>query len=520
MFLLIGEYYMKKKLVIRIILALLIMITLVVTSSATSKELTKSYNSTGDEDLDPLVDVEVTVEIQKIRSLEKFEYPNLWIEKIDWFSDPDFYVKVFINDEEFVSDIWHNTKYVYDPQFAPTLNVPDEEEFVDIKIQLWDWNSYGDRLCDISSDYENRTDSCDIELIYTIKTGHWRGDDSASVEYMFGDPSGYGRLNGCDDNSFNQRDKDCELWFNIYQNDFDNDTIPYWTEVNAFGTDPEVDNRGEDADNDSVPIEWENKWGHSFGHWEEEHEWFYDPFRWENHSALDPDEDGLNNVEEYLTSQWGSDPFRKDIFVELDQMEPSPDGVESMLPEGAKELLYTAFDRYNMVYHIDDGCMGGGEMLPFDELTDRDELQDYYYNEYFLHGDQDNWRRGVFRYGIVVYDASYPGYNFRRGAYQISSSYVNEKAVPNTQKRRDIAYASVYMHECGHTLDIWNPGVDDDQSKNPSQPNWWKWGPYKSCMNYRYVYRLVDYSDGSRGKNDFPDWYTLDFTAFQGGGWW
>ena len=47
------------------------------------------------EDLDPLVDLEVTVTIKEIRALDK----------IDRYSDPDFYVKVFINDEKFKSEI-------------------------------------------------------------------------------------------------------------------------------------------------------------------------------------------------------------------------------------------------------------------------------------------------------------------------------------------------------------------------------------------------------------------------------
>ena len=128
------------------------------------------------EDFDPLVDLEVTVEIQKIRSLEKFEYPHPYIEKIDWTSDPDFYVKVFINGEEFESNVWQDIKYIYDPQFSPTLNVPDDEEIVDIKIQLWDQNPSFDRLCDISGD----TLKDDIDLTYSLKTGHWLGDDGIS----------------------------------------------------------------------------------------------------------------------------------------------------------------------------------------------------------------------------------------------------------------------------------------------------------------------------------------------------
>ena len=74
------------------------------------------------------------------------------------------------------------------------------------------------------------------------------------------------------------------------------------------------------------------------------------------------------------------------------------------------------------------------------------------------------------------------------------------------------------MHETGHTLGIFRsntPGCDAPKSARPRYLNFWKWGPYKSCMNYRYTYRLVDYSDGSRGKNDFDDWNRLDLTFFQ-----
>ncbi len=49
--------------------------------------------------------------------------------------------------------------------------------------------------------------------------------------------------------------------FDITQNDFDGDNIPYWTEVNRYHTDPTVNDTGRDDDGDGVPIEWEFKWG-------------------------------------------------------------------------------------------------------------------------------------------------------------------------------------------------------------------------------------------------------------------
>ena len=474
----------------------------------------------GDDDLDPLSDVEVIVCIEKIRSLEADDLQSEPIDWIDLVSDPDFYVKVFINGEEFVSPVWRNQKYVYE-EWSATADVPDDEEFVDVVIELWDKNPGLDRLCDLSINDARYPYSYTANLTYSIKTGHWCGDDYVPYDENWCGPdrSGYGRLNGCDDNSQYQHDRDCELWFDIRQSDPDGDGIPYWTEENVYGTDPEVDNTGEDADGDGVPIEWEHKWGHTFewDWWDDEveHVWVYDPFVAENHSELDPDEDGLTNVEEYLTSQWGSDPFRDDLFIELDQMKAGSDGQQaSILTEGAQERLRTAYDKHNIVYHLDDSCMGGGEMIPFDLETGGRELREDYYQDYFLHDGENEWRQGVFHYGVVVWDAGFNGYAIRRDMWQISAKYIEEKTRQLFFVDEDIVYASVYMHETGHSLAIYNPGVDNHNAMYPWQPEYWKYRPYRSCMNYGYTYTFVDYSDGSRGMNDFDDWSDLDLTYF------
>ena len=488
--------------------------------------LTTAFST--NEDFDPLVDLSVTVKILKIRSLEKSDLGLFSIDKIDLFSDPDFYVKVFINDEEFTSPIWENMKYVYDPQWSATLNVPDDEEYVNITIQLWDANPGGDRLCDISDNTGNFAENYDINLLYSLKVGHWTEDDYLSSTWSGYDKSGYGRLNGCDDNSIYQNDRDCELWFDIYQTDYDGDGIPYWTEENIFHTDPTIDNTGEDYDEDGVPIEWEFKWGYfqnyDYYNHSMKHDWIYDPNIWEDHSTLDVDEDGLDNVEEYLTSQWDSNPFRKDLFIELDQMEAGPNGdPASLLPEKSKEIMRTAFDKQNIVYHLDDGSWeeSGSDMIPYDEVTNiswhsqDNEINQIYY-DYFLHGNQNNWRRGVFHYGVIIHKStSAAGAMFGPDRFYITSNGHNLKIEKNPLLLdRDIVYGSAYMHECGHTLGIENPGVDDRNSMYFYQLNWWKWHPYKSVMNYGYMYQMVDYSDGSRGMNDFDDWGTLDLTFF------
>ena len=173
-----------------------------------SSLITTLYN----DDFDPLVDIEVTVEILTIRSLEKQDRQLFFKEIIDKNSDPDFYLKIFINDVEFKSDTWGNTKYIYDPDFEATLNVPDDQEFVDIKIQLWDEkdeSGVDDRLCDISGGSDE-----DVEITYSIKTGRWTGDDSLQ------DSSGYGRLCGTDDGTIYQKPVISSLMLNSKKNSF------------------------------------------------------------------------------------------------------------------------------------------------------------------------------------------------------------------------------------------------------------------------------------------------------------
>jgi hypothetical protein len=473
-------------------------------------------------DFDPLDEnIIVTVTINEIRALKT----------IDIFSNPDFYATVTINDKEFISDVWQNMMYVENPNWSASCEVPKNNEFVKVTIALWAKGIDMEHLCDISPDSGNFTQARTAELTYSIATGIWLSDDYLE------DPSGYGRLSGIDDNSIYEQDRDCELSFTISQNDFDGDGLPYWLEVNMYNTSPLTNNRGEEADNDGVPIEWEYRFGLTYGEWDHEKGYYmvYDPFKWENHSTLDPDNDGLNNIEEFKTWQWGSDPFRQDIFIELDQMEKGPDGQGSTVPIEAFDLLRDSYARYNIVWHIDDGRLGGGEFIPFkDNLNEQDSS--LYYWTYFMHGDPHNWRRGVFRWGIITYNSpDAPGFVFSSringttalDCFFISTNYheMRAKIFPiidglhrgtfNREMNRAYVYAGAIMHETGHTLGIFG---DIPNCVWPWQINYWRYGPYKSCMNYRYVYRgVVDYSDGSHGKNDYDDWGNIDFTLINPG---
>jgi hypothetical protein len=472
---------MKKRYVISIIGTLLLLLNTMGTVS--------SVNTVTLTDFDPLVDVSVTVEIKMIRFLAVDELKTLT--KNAGVSNPNFYVTVFINEQQFTSDVWNDTKYITDPQWNATMDVPDDQEFVNITIQLW-----SDESEDVPYDISGDPARYDVTLLYSIKTGHWTGDDS------LGDVSGYGRLCGCDDGTIYENDRDCELWFDITQTDYDGDHIPYWIEVNTLGTDPTINDFDLDPDNDSIPTYWEYKWG-------------YEPMSWDDHKNIDPDGDSLNNIEEFLTSQWFSDPFRKDVFIELDIMGDGPNAEKISFPENSKELISTALDKQNIVLHLDTGSMGGHDIIPFDDDLNRADLQTIYQN-YFLHGDPNNWRRGVFHYGLVVYNGNYAGYTFQPNAFQISSSKLEPKT-SNPILDRDIIYASCYMHELGHTFDFWPIPGHNRFSQYPWQLGWWWNHAYRSCMNYGWTYLIVDYSDGSRRAPDIDDWSRIDYSYFEGG---
>ncbi len=448
-----------------------------------------SFNTEVQTDFDPLVDVSVTVNLKKIRFLAIDELQTL--PKNIEGPNPNFYVKVFINDVEFTSDVWNNTKYIMEPQWNATMDVPDDQEFVNITIQLW-----SDESEDIPYDISGDPMRYDVTLLYSIKTGHWTGDDS------LGDASGYGRLCGCDDGTIYENDHDCELWFDITQIDYDGDHIPYWIEVNTLGTDPTVDDSTLDYDNDSIPTYWEYKWG-------------YEPLTWNDFKNIDPDGDSIDNVEEFLTSQWFSDPFRKDVFVEMDIMGDGPNGEKTYFPENSQELLATALDKQNIVFHLDAGMMGGHDIIPFDDNINRDELQ-YIYLNYFLQGDTNYWRKGVFHYGLVVYYEDIAGYTFQPDGFQIAS-FKLEKRATKPLLERDIVYASCFMHELGHTFGFWPIPGHNRFCYYPWQIGWWLVHSYRSCMNYGWTYLIVDYSDGSRSIPDLDDWSRIDYSYFEGG---
>ncbi len=265
-----------------------------------------------------------------------------------------------------------------------------------------------------------------------------------------------------------------------------------------------------DTDMDGTPDWWETKYG-------------YNPLVYDPHDSLDPDQDGLNNIEEYRTDQWGSKPFTKDLFVEIDIMDTSYEIREDKL-----EDMRQKFATNDITLHIDKGLKRGGEIVDKTEYVNYATLIDVYW-KYFLHDDPTYWRKGVFHY-VLLSDSlfkDYPGFVFigwdEADSFALSISYYEEE-IP--QVFRPHVLATVFMHELGHTLGLFHdvyPAIDNESSiipfVIPLLRGQVKYRPYRSCMNYQFAWQILDYSDGSHGRGDFDDWDHINLSFFQNSHW-
>lgn len=260
-----------------------------------------------------------------------------------------------------------------------------------------------------------------------------------------------------------------------------------------------------DTDNDGCPDWWEEKWG-------------YAPFIMDNHSLLDPDNDSLNNIEECFTDQWGSNPFYKDVFLEIDWINTSKNGITNRPSNEYILQIVSRFNENGINIHIDVGDLGGGAEIPYKEFLTHSDFCDIYW-DYFLHNDLNNPRKGVFHYGLITnydQDESQVQMGWDHIDYSIVDADGQCERHPEYSREKLIAYA--FMHELGHTFGLFtekNPGVDNICTAVPIYKEFWRYFPYKSCMNYRYVYRVMDYSNGESGRHDYDDWGNLDLSYFK-----
>jgi parallel beta-helix repeat protein len=276
------------------------------------------------------------------------------------------------------------------------------------------------------------------------------------------------------------------------------------TEISGYGDEP-IKFSGEDTDEDGLPDWWEKKHG-------------YNPNKWDDHINLDPDKDALNNFEECYTDQYGSDPHYKDVFLEFDWVKSST-GTNKPSKDLMDEMT-KRFKEHDINIHVDLGKLDGGEEIPkMKDYFTFDALRDLYW-DYFLHNNLNNPRKNIFHYGLVCDHGPGAGFAFIGWAHLNSFciSGLQLASGEHSKWSRETLIATGSMHETGHTLGLFaddHGGIDNRAAANPLYKEFWKYNNYKSTMNYRHTWDILDYSDGSHGRGDFDDWGNLDYDFFK-----
>jgi parallel beta-helix repeat protein len=260
-----------------------------------------------------------------------------------------------------------------------------------------------------------------------------------------------------------------------------------------------------DTDGDGAPDWWEIKWG-------------YPPTIWNDHRHLDPDNDSLTNIEECYMDQYGADPFKKDVFLELDWTKSTVINETNKPPEKEITQMIDAFASHNITLHVDTGQIGGGEELPSQPYVSDADIVNLYW-DYFLHNDLNNPRQRIFHYGIICDYAAGPGFAVM-GWSHLNAFIIGAQFLVDTFPSYTRGWLAITssMHEVGHTFGLivtkYN-GIDNQNAMKPLYKEFWKYLRYRSILNYLYTYSFMDFSDGSHGPGDYNDWANINFSFFK-----
>jgi hypothetical protein len=457
-----------------------------------------------DDRISPLVQQGLILEIDRIRDRGLLD--KIMKTGTSWKQKPQFYFISNIDGSEYISkdvasaggvktETLFNTWDTIFQENKIMKSTENEQEKSDVSLTIMERQKTG-----LLGRHYQDVQQEKITVTYDYRTGHWTGDD------YLNDSDGYGHYLG----------KTFEVWFNIYQTDYNHDYIPYYTEVNTYQLSPNVSHIDYDPNHDGIPIPWDWKYG-------------YDPFAYDNHSMADPDHDGLTNLQEYKMQKYFADPFHQDIYIESDGMQRG--GLldpPHVFWEESQQIVIERFSEHNINVYIDNGwpgdpTNGGGESLPHIKTLSQDSgmMLQFYKN----HFSDD--RKGIFRYLVIGHNAGFchpSEFNMYDTLAVDTSNYKfffkRQAYTPRTQR---LVLAAATMHELGHSLGIapWTWGGNDNltfaQGKQQKQDFLAAWGNYKSVMNYYYIWnkQLVDYSDGSHGPRDQNDWKAFDLTFFK-----
>jgi len=489
-----------------IVLAGLLAVVVYVYYNEPAKPVVQSETKTVDNRISPYIGQQLDVELHRIRNRALYD---LMLKRGNaWKATPQFYWIIKVDDKE--ANSLGTVGYGSTGMFVTwdtigmdnriPFRVVNETPTSTVTIRIMERQTsglLGRRYADVQMEV--------INLTYDYRTGRWAGDD------FFKDPDGYGHFLG----------KNYEVWFDLYQSDYDHDGIPYWTEVNVLGTDPTVDDSTHDPDGDGIPTSWEWYWG-------------FNPFVADNFTTLDPDFDGLSVLDEYQLRNYQADPFYPEMYFEVDNMQKrGPFDLPHVFYKESQEMLCEIYARHSISVWIDDGWAdtpvnGGGEFLPFikafEDVNGGQMLG--FYNHNF-----PQERHGLFRYIVIGNSQTWSSpshFNYYDSiciGTGLNAMYVKRAAF--TPRFQRVCIAKGLLHEIGHTLGLLPytfPGNDilgPASVRYPSMPadvynNYLN--NYHSIMNYKYIWTdktLVDYSHGDNGAPyDQNDWDHIYIPTF------
>lgn len=197
-------------------------------------------------------------------------------------------------------------------------------------------------------------------------------------------------------------------------------------------------------------------------------------------TVADTDSDGINDgdeakvIEGFAPVALGSNPLRRDMFVEVDWW--SGFGDIGRFGTGAQDLLKAAFrdssiknpdGTYGIEVHVDAGEFGGGTAVEVEQWCD-------YSVPNPLRLDVAPERRSLFFHATVVPMVEQCGYS---GMAISTRSVLVDPVAKQSPAFRDVFWAGLMAHELGHTVGL-RHGGDEDLNCKPNYP---------SLMNYDYL---------------------------------
>ncbi|WP_372479755.1 hypothetical protein ACAH01_15235 [Halomicrobium sp. HM KBTZ05] len=277
----------------------------------------------------------------------------------------------------------------------------------------------------------------------------------------------------------------------------DSDDLADLDEIEVHGTDPTAaDTDGDGLDDDAEVYQYRTGTtaadtdGDGLDDGEEVEIHGTDP------TAADTDGDGLDDGAEVGHDALDeSDPFRMDIYVEVDYVEgykPPADALDPVTKAYAAAPISNPDGSTGIRLHI-----SYDEAIETDERVSLEELRQRYMPVYFDH-EADGYH-----YGIAVGDARHDG----RSVAGVTQSWGDNRPFlfetardDSDQTLSDDSIASTFMHELGHSNGIRPNDYDGVDSKTVSADR------YESTMNYNAPDGYVGYNDGA----PFDDWAHIE----------